>query len=70
MRAVSGVRVVGHGERRRRARRRRVLWGGGEVLVTVGVLLMLLVVHQLWWTNLEARRGAERKVEALEREWG
>ncbi|GHD99460.1 hypothetical protein GCM10010339_10860 [Streptomyces alanosinicus] len=47
-----------------------MLWGGGEVLVTVGVLLMLLVVHQLWWTNREARRGAERKVEALEREWG
>jgi sortase A len=30
---------------------------------------MLLVVHQLWWTNREARRGAERKVEALERQW-
>ncbi|MEU0007055.1 class E sortase [Streptomyces sp. NPDC006314] len=70
MRASSGVRVVGHSDRRRRARRRRALWNGGEVLVTVGVLLMLLVVHQLWWTNREARRGAERKVEALEREWG
>jgi sortase A len=69
MRASSGVRVVGHSDRRRRARRRRVLWGGGEVLVTIGVLLMLLVVHQLWWTNREARRGAERKVEALQREW-
>ncbi|MGW0633006.1 class E sortase [Streptomyces sp. NPDC002758] len=64
------VPVVEHGTRRRRARRRRVLWGGGEVLVTVGVVLMLLVVHQLWWTNREATRGAERKVEALEREWG
>jgi sortase A len=70
MSAWSGVRVVRHSDRRRRARRRRVLWGGGEVLVTVGVLLMLLVVHQLWWTNREARRGAERQVEALEREWG
>ncbi len=49
---------------------RRVLWSGGELLVTVGVVLMLLVVHQLWWTNREAKRGAERKVEALEREWG
>lgn len=67
---VMRVPVVGHGDLRRRARRRRVLWGGGEVLVTVGVVLMLLVVHQLWWTNREARRGAERKVEALEREWG
>lgn len=66
----SGVRVVRHSDRRRRARRRRVLWGGGEALVTLGVLLMLLVVHQLWWTNREARRGAERQVEALEREWG
>ncbi|MBL1105276.1 class E sortase [Streptomyces sp. 5-8] len=70
MRAVAGVRVVRHGDRRRRARRRRVLWGGGEVLVTAGLVLLLLVVHQLWWTNREARRGAERKVAALEREWG
>ncbi|MEU7056280.1 class E sortase [Streptomyces sp. NPDC046197] len=64
------VPVVQHRDRRRRARRRRVLWTGGEVLVTVGVLVLLLVVHQLWWTNREAKRGAERKVEALEREWG
>ncbi|WP_225822847.1 class E sortase [Streptomyces naphthomycinicus] len=70
MRAAAGGRVVGHGDRRRRARRRRVLWGGGEVLVTAGLVLLLLVVHQLWWTNREARRGAERKVAALEREWG
>jgi sortase A len=63
------VPVVGYDTRRRRARRRRVLWTGGELLVTVGVVLLLLVVHQLWWTNREARRGAERKVEALEREW-
>ncbi|MFC8430789.1 class E sortase [Streptomyces sp. NPDC057253] len=63
-------RIVHHGIRRRRARRRRALWTGGEVLVTVGVVLMLLVVHQLWWTNREAREGARRKVEALERQWG
>lgn len=49
---------------------RRALWAGGELLVTVGVVLMLLVVHQLWWTNREAKQGAERKVQALEREWG
>jgi sortase A len=67
---ASVVRVVQHSSRRRRARRRQVVWAGGEVLVTVGVVLMLLVVHQLWWTNREAKRGAERKVEALEREWG
>ncbi|MDH6626666.1 sortase A [Streptomyces sp. LBL] len=64
------LHVVHHGIRRRRALRRRALWTGGEVLVTVGVLVLLLVVHQLWWTNREAREGAERKVEALEREWG
>lgn len=64
------VPVVHHRVRRRRARRRRVLWSGGELLVTAGVLGLLLVVHQLWWTNREAREGAERKVEALEREWG
>jgi sortase A len=46
-----------------------VLWTGGELLVTAGVVLLLLVAHQLWWTNREAREGAERKVEALEREW-
>ncbi|MCT9107661.1 class E sortase [Streptomyces mirabilis] len=65
---VSGV--VDHGTRRRRAAYRRVVWGGGEVLVTVGLILLLLVVHQLWWTNRQAREGAERKVQALEKEWG
>ncbi|WP_416483564.1 class E sortase [Streptomyces sp. CL12] len=70
MRTAAGVRVVGHGDRRRRVRRRRILFGGGELLVTVGVLLLLLVAHQLWWTNQEARQGAEREVAALERQWG
>ncbi|MET7454226.1 class E sortase [Streptomyces sp. NPDC005574] len=64
------LHVVHHGILRRRARGRRVLWTGGELLVTVGLVLLLLVVHQLWWTNRQARQGAERKVEALEREWG
>ncbi|MEU4084268.1 class E sortase [Streptomyces aureus] len=62
--------VVHHGTRRRRAAYRRALWSGAEVLVTVGVVLLLLVAHQLWWTNRQARQGAERKVQALEREWG
>ncbi|MFD5078366.1 class E sortase [Streptomyces sp. NPDC058371] len=61
--------IVHHATRRRRAAYRRALWSGGEVLVTVGVVLLLLVAHQLWWTNRQARQGAERKVEALEREW-
>ncbi|MFJ9742762.1 class E sortase [Streptomyces sp. NPDC101166] len=63
------VPVVEHGVRRRRARRRRVLWCGAELVFTAGVLGLLFVVHQLWWTNREAREGAERRVEALEREW-
>ncbi|MFF7922131.1 class E sortase [Streptomyces mirabilis] len=69
-RGLGAPGVVDHGTRRRRAAYRRVVWGGGEVLVTVGLLLLLLVVHQLWWTNRQAREGAERKVQALEKEWG
>ncbi|MFJ6901172.1 class E sortase [Streptomyces hokutonensis] len=64
------VPVVQQHSRRRRALRRRALWTGGELLVTAGVVLLLLVVQQLWWTNREARRGAERQVQALERQWG
>ncbi|MET9889375.1 class E sortase [Streptomyces sp. NPDC006465] len=62
--------IVHHGTRRRRAVYRRAVWSGAEVLVTVGVVLLLLVVHQMWWTNRQARHNAERKVQALEREWG
>ncbi|GAA3770303.1 class E sortase [Streptomyces phyllanthi] len=61
--------VVDHGTRRRRATYRRALWTTAELAVTLGVVLLLLVVHQLWWTNRQAREGAERKVEALERNW-
>ncbi|MGC0403071.1 sortase A [Streptomyces sp. SAI-126] len=63
-------RIMHHGARRRRERRRRAVWTGGELLVSVGVVLLLLVAHQLWWTNHEAKEGARRGVEALEREWG
>ncbi|MFD4554367.1 class E sortase [Streptomyces sp. NPDC058469] len=63
------VPVVQHRSRRRRALGRRALWTGGEFLVTAGVVLLLLVVHQLWWTNREARQGAEHQVQALERQW-
>ncbi|MFM9366928.1 class E sortase [Streptomyces sp. Da 82-17] len=62
--------VVQGAHRTRRSTLARVAWCGGEVAVTVGLVLLLLVVHQLWWTNRQARDGAERKVEALEREWG
>ena len=61
--------LVQHSTRRRRARYRRALFGGAELLVTAGVLVLLLVVHQLWWTKREAKQGADRGVEALEREW-
>ncbi|MGC0331758.1 sortase A [Streptomyces sp. SAI-170] len=63
------VPVVQHRTLRRRARRRRALRAGGELLVTLGVVLLLLVVHQTWWTNRQARAGAERTVHALERQW-
>ena len=63
------VPVVQHRSRRRRALGRRALWTGGEFLVTAGVVLLLLVAHELWWTNREARQGAEHQVQALERQW-
>ncbi|MEW2632036.1 class E sortase [Streptomyces sp. NPDC048389] len=47
----------------------RGLWTAAEVAVTLGVVVLLLVVHQLWWTNRQAREGAERQVQALEQEW-
>ncbi|MET7620454.1 class E sortase [Streptomyces sp. NPDC005408] len=55
---------------RRRATLAHGLWAGAEVAVTLGVVVLLLVVHQLWWTNRQARAGAEHKVQALEQEWG
>lgn len=72
------VSVVVQGQRGRRGNRQgsrrgsgaRLVWGGAEVAVTCGLVLLLLVAHQLWWTNRQAREGAERKVQALEREWG
>ncbi|MGW5736108.1 MULTISPECIES: class E sortase [Streptomyces] len=64
------VPVVEQGRRARRGLLARALWGGAEAAVTCGLVLLLLVVHQLWWTNRQAREGAERKVQALEREWG
>ncbi|MEB8337889.1 class E sortase [Streptomyces endophyticus] len=54
----------------RRSSARRVLWNGAEVAVTLGLVVLLLVVHQLWWTNRQARAGADRQVQALERQWG
>ncbi|GAA1533745.1 hypothetical protein GCM10009730_48780 [Streptomyces albidochromogenes] len=61
--------VVVQGAGRGRALAARGLWAGAEAAVTFGVVVLLLVVHQLWWTNQQARDGAERKVRALEREW-
>jgi sortase A len=62
--------VVVQGQVRRRAAAVRVLWTGAEVAVTVGLVLLLLVVHQLWWTNRQAQKAADRTVQALERDWG
>ncbi|MEU5772379.1 class E sortase [Streptomyces venezuelae] len=64
------VPVVQQGRSSARPRAVRLLWNGAEVAVTLGVVLLLLVAHQLWWTNRQARAAAERKVEALEEEWG
>ncbi|MGW2177808.1 class E sortase [Streptomyces sp. NPDC001732] len=47
----------------------RGLWTAAEVVVTLGVVLLLLVVHQMWWTNRQARAGAEDQVRALQRQW-
>ncbi|MEU2157766.1 class E sortase [Streptomyces sp. NPDC019396] len=48
----------------------RGLWALAEAAVTFGVVVLLLVGHQIWWTNRQARDGAQRQVRALEREWG
>nr|WP_312870103.1 class E sortase [Streptomyces himalayensis] len=64
------VPVVVQGQVRRRAAAVRVLWTGAEVAVTAGLVLLLLVVHQLWWTNRQAQKAADRTVQALERGWG
>ncbi|WNO74379.1 class E sortase [Streptomyces sp. AM8-1-1] len=68
MRERIPVVVQGRGSRRR-ARFAGALWVVAEITVTLGVVVLLLVVHQLWWTNRQAREGAERRVHALEREW-
>ncbi|MCX4969575.1 class E sortase [Streptomyces sp. NBC_00654] len=47
----------------------RGLWTGAELVITLGVVLLLLVAHQLWWTNRQAREGAEHEVRALQRDW-
>lgn len=66
-----GIRVVVQGRSsRRRATLAHGLWAVAEITVTLGVVVLLLVVHQLWWTNRQARQGAEHKVQAMEREWG
>ncbi|MFD7294645.1 class E sortase [Streptomyces sp. NPDC059897] len=56
--------------RGRRSTARRLLWNSAEAAVTLGLVVLLLVVHQLWWTNRQARAGADHQVQALEQEWG
>ncbi|MGW7362342.1 class E sortase [Streptomyces sp. NPDC054841] len=70
---VQGRRTRGgrvRGTVRGRVTLARGLWVGAEFTVTLGVVVLLLVVHQLWWTNRQAKEGAGRQVQALEREWG
>ncbi|MFJ7197421.1 MULTISPECIES: class E sortase [unclassified Streptomyces] len=70
MRAVrERIPVVTQRNARGRRAVARGLWTGAELVVTLGVVLLLLVVHQLWWTNRQARAGAEHQVRALQREW-
>lgn len=38
----------------------------GELLITAGVLLALFVVWQLWWTDVEGERAAERAIDQFE----
>ncbi|MCI3930919.1 class E sortase [Streptomyces sp. AN091965] len=65
------VRVVTHGGPGERGSvLARSLWYAAELLVTLGLVLLLLVVHQLWWTNRQARAGAQAAVQRLEEEWG
>ncbi|MFZ3570325.1 class E sortase [Streptomyces sp. BH097] len=56
--------------RAHRSTARRLLWNGAEAAVTLGLVVLLLVVHQLWWTNRQARAGADHQVQALEQQWG
>ncbi|MFG2332239.1 class E sortase [Streptomyces sp. NPDC048604] len=57
-------------QRAPRTRSAHALWVAAEVAVTLGLVVLLLVVHQLWWTNHQARLGAQRQVQILEEEWG
>lgn len=48
---------------------RRAIGIVGELLITAGVVVLLFIVYQLVWTNYEADRAAEQKVEQLQHTW-
>ena len=48
---------------------RRVVGVFGELLITAGVVVLLFVVYQLVWTNFQADRVAQQKVDTLEHTW-
>lgn len=48
---------------------RRALGLLGELLITAGVVILLFVVYQLVWTNVQAERAAQAKIDNLERTW-
>ena len=48
---------------------RRAVGVFGELLITAGVVVLLFVVYQLVWTNFQADRVAQQKVDTLEHTW-
>ncbi|MGH8970618.1 MAG: class E sortase [Actinomycetes bacterium] len=48
---------------------RTLLRGTGELLITAGLVLLLFCAYQLYWTNFEARRDADRVSEQIRDAW-
>jgi sortase A len=57
------------GRATRRPPRRSVGWSLvgalGELLVTLGVVVLLFVAWELWWTDIEANRAADKTTSSL-----
>ena len=48
---------------------RRAVGVFGELLITAGVVVLLFVVYQLVWTNFQADRVAQQKLNTIEHTW-
>jgi sortase A len=48
---------------------RRAIGVFGELLITAGVVVLLFVVYQLVWTNFQADRVAQQKLNTIEHTW-